>query len=110
MYKYLIIIFTIGISLQSCNDIDLALISVGDTKQQVINVCGRPGDLICKGDQETFLYYDDCFQGCATTYAVIFVNGHVVAYGDIRAFDDTPRFRVDVNANVNGDIRVHHTY
>ncbi len=83
------------------------------TKEQVIQVMGKPISTSAKGQGWEYLNFalsetsDDAFYGRTTPYYVRLVNGKVESFGRQGDFDSTqpPTVRVETDSTVKADVK-----
>jgi len=79
-------------------------LSTGMTKQQVIQIMGRPSSTSAQGGAEYLLYKlsetdDEAFNGITRSFYVRLINGYVESYGRMGDFDSTKDPTVNINTN-----------
>ena len=79
-------------------------LSTGMTKQQVIQIMGRPSSTSAQGGAEYMLYKlsetdDEAFYGITRSFYVRLINGYVESYGKVGDFDSTKDPTVNINTN-----------
>lgn len=101
--KKLLVITAVAVSTISAFDSDDMLkISLGDTKETILKICGKPSDAACRWGQECWSYWDNCgLGGCNDQYLIVFEKGIVIEYGPAAAWDNSEKVKVTVDGNIN---------
>jgi hypothetical protein len=111
MQKYKLLFLVLPILLVGCATAHkMNSISLGMTKQQVIQTLGRPVSTSAHSGVEYLNYRfaetgDDDFYGIYKPYYVRIVDGKVESYGRLGDFDSTkvPETKTTLDVNVNPD-------
>lgn len=118
MKRSLALVAIVAISLSACATAHkISKISMGLTKQEVIELMGNPVSTSAQGSVEYLNYAlsetdDDAFMGLTRPYYVRIVNGRVESFGRTGDFDSTktPTVRIetdekkDINVKDSGDL------
>lgn len=108
------IILIASVALSGCATASkISSVQIGMTKEQVIQVMGKPTSTSAQGKGWEYLNFalsetsDDAFYGRTTPYYVRLVNGKVESFGRLGDFNSTqrPTVRVETDSTVKADIK-----